>query len=195
MMFSETDNLASQSAAAAEQEAERAAEQAEEKRRHALNVKFGACCYTLVLPCETEEAWNVLLQHWCASYNPAENSLEYDFVFRTAQADWERIRAQREFNMYRAHLGARPAFCWDAEETKMYDRLLRYKNGAERCFQREFRMTEQFFKSHRPPAPKGVVPEQVATDLVITVEDPTHPDGYRVVMEIPDPGFPQETPA
>jgi hypothetical protein len=167
------------------------AEAAEEKRRHALNVKFGACCYTLILECETEEAWNVLLQHWRASFNPAENSLEYDFVYRTAQADWERIRAQREYNLYRASLGT-SAFNFTAEQTKIYERLLRYKNSAERCFQREFRMTEQFFKSHRPPVSKNFVPEPGPIDLAITVEDPTHPAGYRIVQIIPDCRYPEE---
>jgi hypothetical protein len=176
------------------------AEAADEARRHARKIEFGTRCYTLILECEAEEAWQIVLQHWCATYNPAENSLEYEFVYRTAQADWERIRAQREYNSCRAHLGC-SAFNFTAEQTKLFDRMLRYKNSAERGFQREFRLTEQFFKSHRP-TPRATAkepafvptPEDELPDVIFTVEDPTHPDGYRVVLECPKGRCPENPP-
>ena len=125
--FSSSDNLAFPDAAARpEHETEAAAEAADEARRHARKIEFGTRCYTLILECEAEEAWQIVLQHWCATYNPAENSLEYEFVYRTAQADWERIRAQREYNSCRAHLGC-SAFNFTPEQTKLFDRMLRYK--------------------------------------------------------------------
>jgi hypothetical protein len=189
-MSSPHDNI--EFSAAAEQQAEAA----EAARRHALNIKFGARCHTLILECETEEAWQLLLQRWCSVYNPAENSLEYDVAYRTAQADWERIRAQREYNGYRAHLAC-SAFNFTAEQTKLFDRMLRYKNSAERAFQREFRMTGQFFKSHRPipkedasvPTPPDEMP-----DFRVIVEDPNHPDGYHIVLDCPKGRCPENPP-
>jgi hypothetical protein len=44
------------------------------------STKHGACSRTLILPGESEEAWERLLARYVRTYQPAEDSLEYDFV-------------------------------------------------------------------------------------------------------------------
>jgi hypothetical protein len=64
--------------------------------------------------------------HQCWRTICQASSASYDFVYRTVQADWERIRANREYNDYRAHLACFP-FNFTPEQTKLFDRMLRYK--------------------------------------------------------------------
>jgi len=156
-------------------------------------VKHGACARTLILPCETEEAWELVLAHWCEIYQPAEDSLAYDFVLRTAQAEWHRIRAQRNFESFMATTEGGSTFNWTPDQIKHHDLALRYKTAAERSFQREFRLLEQFYKAHHPkpakePAPKEEKEqkEEQEPDLgpavVFVEEDPTSPTGYKFIQ-------------
>ncbi len=41
--------------------------------------KHGACAHTLILPGESEQAWELLLNRWLHEYQPAEDSLELRF--------------------------------------------------------------------------------------------------------------------
>jgi hypothetical protein len=168
--------------------------------------QLGAQAYTLVLPDESQEAFDFLLAKWCEIYHAIENTLLYLFVLKTAQAEWHRIRTQTEFNFFIHSIGG-SAFNWKPEHLAMHDRLLRYKNAAERCFQREFRQLEQLHKSHYanpkpapppekpadpapPPKPptdpsRDIFPKPIEEypDFIITAEDPTSPTGYRTVLE------------
>ena len=179
---------------------------AEEKRRRDQKAQLGAQAYTLVLPDESQEAFDFLLAKWCEIYHAIENTLLYLFVLKTAQAEWHRIRTQTEFNFFIHSIGG-SAFNWKPEHLAMHDRLLRYKNAAERCFQREFRQLEQLHKSHYanpkpapppekpadpapPPKPptdpsRDIFPKPIEEypDFIITAEDPTSPTGYRTVLE------------
>jgi hypothetical protein len=125
--------------------------------------KHGGCSQTLILPGEDIEAWQLLLNRFCQTYRPAADTLEYDFVHKTAQAEWYRIRAQRNYDFYLAQRQGLSPFNWAPHEIKMHDLLLRYKTGAERGFQREYRLLEQHYKIHRPvPAAKEPSPEPAA---------------------------------
>jgi hypothetical protein len=158
------------------------------------STKHGACARTLILPHESKQEWEDLLAHWCDLYKPAEDSLYYDFVVRTAQAEWHRRRAQVNFEVFMADTGGGSTINWQPEQIKKYDLALRYKTSAERSFQREFRLLEQFYKAHPPqPPPKEEQakekeenddedPESMGPAVVFTVEDPTSPTGYRVLQ-------------
>ncbi len=155
-------------------------------------IKHGSCSQTLILPCESEESWLLLLNRWLQTYQPPEDSLKHDFVLKTAQAEWYRIRAHINLdNFISLRQGASP-FNWTAEQLKMHDLLLRYKNSAERSFQRDFRNLEQFCKLHpsvesRPAEPKPADPAPAAEpepELLITAEDPSSPTGLSVVHEV-----------
>jgi hypothetical protein len=111
--------------------------------------KHGACSKTLILPMESEEGWLILLSRWQDTYQPAEGSLEAEFVLRTAQADWFRVRTQRQYDEYLVGTGGLPPFLWDAAQIKMHDLMLRYKGNAERTFHREYRALEAHYKSHK----------------------------------------------
>jgi hypothetical protein len=152
------------------------------------SIKHGSCSQTLILPCESEESWLLLLGRWVKTYQPAEDSLLYDFVLKTAQAEWYRIRAQRNLHSFEMVLGGLSPFNWLPDEIKKHDLLLRYKTTAERSFQREFRNLEQFRKLHPNeeicPAKPAELDEDEESDLLITGEDPTSPTGLSILHEV-----------
>jgi len=149
-------------------------------------IKHGACAQTLILPCESEESWLLLLNRWLKEYQPHEDSLLYDFVLKTAQAEWHRIRAHRNLESVMAFTQGRSPFNWTPDEIKKHDLCLRYATTAERAFQREFRLLEQFRKLHpsaenRPAAPEPKLKPQAR--LIVTGEDPTSPTGLTLLLE------------
>jgi len=151
-------------------------------------IKHGSCSQTLILPHESEESWLLLLNRWLQTYQPPEDSLLHDFVLKTAQAEWYRIRAHINLDNYLSlRQGASP-YNWTPEQLKMHDLLLRYKNSAERSFQRGFRQLEQFCKLHPSVEPsKSADPDPAAEpepELLITAEDPDSPTGLSVVHEV-----------
>jgi len=157
------------------------------------STKHGACAQTLILPCESEESWLLLLNRWCQTYQPPEDSLLYDFVLKTAQAEWHRIRTHRNLESVMALTQGRSPFNWTPDEIKKHDLCLRYKTAAERAFQRDFRLLEQFRKLHpavesRPAAPAEPDPKpkpdpKPQARLTVVGEDPTSPTGLTLLLE------------
>jgi hypothetical protein len=143
--------------------------------------KHGACSDTLILPCESEEAWLLLLDRWRQTYQPAEDSLKYDFVLKTAQAEWHRIRAQRNYDTYLNSTYGLSPFNWSPHQIKKHDLMLRYKTAADRAFQREYRLLEQHYKIHRPIAQEPV--REPAPPILIVAEDPDSPTGFTLLEE------------
>jgi hypothetical protein len=161
-------------------------------------IKHGACSRTLILPGESEEAWQLLLSRWCQTYQPAEDSLEYDFVLKTAQAEWQRIRNQRFFDSFMCTTAGAAIFNWSPDQVKQHDLALRYKTAAERSFQREYRLLEQHYKIHRPTAAKNPTAQETAPKeaeaeekpgvdpfppYAFLVEDPDSPTGLTPIKE------------
>jgi hypothetical protein len=146
--------------------------------------KHGACAQTLILPCESEESWLLLLSRWCQTYQPPAESLLYDFVLKTAQAEWHRIRAERNFESVMALTQGRSPFNWTPDEIKKYDLCLRYKTAAERAFQREFRLLEQFRKLHPAVESRPANPDsKPQARLTVVGEDPTSPTGLTLLLQ------------
>jgi len=77
----------------------------------------------------------------------------------------------------------------DPDEIKKHDLCLRYKTAAERAFQRDFRLLEQFCKAHpAAPTPKPAEPEPASNPkpqarLTVVGEDPTSPTGLTLLLE------------
>ncbi len=117
--------------------------------------RHGLCSELLVLSHESEADWLDVLHSWLDSYqNPAESSLLYSFVFKTARAEWFHIRAQKEYDgFFQAH-GNAPITTWEPFEVRLYELVQRYLTAAERRFQREYRMLEQRWKTYHKPAPE-----------------------------------------
>jgi len=114
--------------------------------------RHGMCSKTLILDNESEEDWLELLAAWKNDYGqPAETTLLYTFVVKTAQSEWFRLRAQREYDLFFALQQGRPMFSWQLEQRKDHDLAMRYKTAAERSFQREYRLLEQHYKNHCKP--------------------------------------------
>ena len=109
--------------------------------------KHGSCSRLLILPTEDYNAWLDLLSRWEATY-PSENPLVADFVLKTATAEWHRIRVENSYNSLFSFLTNPNVFEWQPHEQKQHDLALRYLTAAERRFQREFRMLEQFYSKH-----------------------------------------------
>jgi hypothetical protein len=122
--------------------------------------RHGMCATTLIMDGELEADWLELLQTWLEAYqNPAESTLLYTFVIKTAQAEWHRLRVQRQYDFHLDGPGNQPIGDWQPHEIKAHDLILRYLTAAERRFQREYRMLEHHWKSHQKnqkPAPAPV---------------------------------------
>jgi hypothetical protein len=115
--------------------------------------RHGMCATTLVMDGEVEADWLDLLKTWLDGYqNPAENSLLYTFVLKVAQAEWHRLRVQREYDFHMYGHGSPPIGAWQPLEIKTHDLILRYLTAAERRFQREYRLLEHHWKTHHKPA-------------------------------------------
>jgi len=112
-------------------------------------LKHGACARTLILPTDSAEGWDILYSRWLEEYQPREASLEADFVLRTAQAEWDRLRCKRAYDDFLKTTNGEPLFMCKPEQIKMHDLMLRYKNTAERSFHREYRALEAHYKSHK----------------------------------------------
>jgi len=117
--------------------------------------KHGMCSKTLILASESEEDWQDLLNAWLNDYSrPAEGTVLYTFVHKTAASEWFRMRAQREYEFFFCHQADLPMFQWHIEQVKSHDLVMRYKTAAERAFQRDYRLLEHHYKTH-PPATKA----------------------------------------
>jgi hypothetical protein len=118
----------------------------------------GMCAKTLILDFEHEADWLALFETWLDAYqNPAETSLLYTFVLKTAQAEWHRARIQRQYNAHLYSFGNPPVANWSEKDQKTHDLILRYLTTAERRFRSEYNMLEHHYKTHHKPqktAPK-----------------------------------------
>jgi len=143
--------------------------------------RHGMCATTLILEGELESDWQDLLQTWLEAYqSPTESTLLYTFVLKTAQAEWHRLRVQREYDLHLDTHANTPIADWQPHEIKTHDLILRYLTAAERRFQREYRMLEHHWKSHQKvqkPAPaKQKAPEIRHTSYPPSSSyPPTHP--------------------
>ena len=111
--------------------------------------KHGACSRTLILPGESEKEWRKLFAQWQHNYSAYDpESVIYQFVLKTAQAEWHRLRVQLAYDDF---LVSNPEFmvCLMPEPVRKHELLSRYKTTAERAFQREFRLLEQCYKSEK----------------------------------------------
>ena len=126
------------------------------RRRSAMNaLKHGATAKTLILKVESEEGWLILLNRWLDRFQPVENSLEAEFVLRTAQSDWARMRCARQYDQFIHSVNCTAPDEWTPEQIKKHDLMLRYRSAAERSFHREYRALETHYKIHNLlPKPK-----------------------------------------
>jgi hypothetical protein len=93
----------------------------------------GACSTTLILPDEREEDWLILLSHWLETYQQtSQDSLLYDFVLKTAQADWFRQRNQNHYDDYLQNLRRPPCLSLNARTNQ---------NARSHAALQEFRRT------------------------------------------------------
>jgi len=112
----------------------------------------GMCAKTLILDFEHEADWLALFETWLDAYqNPAETSLLYTFVLKTAQAEWHRARIQRQYNAHLYSFGNPPVANWSEKDQKTHDLILRYLTTAERRFRSEYNMLEHHYKTHHSP--------------------------------------------
>ena len=158
----------------------------------ALNaIKHGGCSKTLILPHESIGDWELVLSHWCAVYRPKEDSLEFDFVLKVAQAEFRRLRADRNYDDFLASLESSPPFAWTETEIKTHDLMQRYLTAANREFQRQYRMLEQHYKTHKPIPAEPV--EQEQTTQKETSEVPARQGIHVVAVESSEPVEPPLT--
>ncbi len=123
----------------------------EGKMKTRLNaLRHGSCARTLIIGAESHEKFFELHETWVADY-PHDSRLLQDFILRTAQAEWHRIRIQ---DQYSAILQGQPAaqiYNLPPDVLQALDLQQRYLTTAERTFQREFSMLERFWNNHCKP--------------------------------------------
>ncbi len=158
------------------------------RARSAQNsTKHGACAQTLLIFGEREQDWHLLLKFWTDQYKPAEDTVLYTFVLKTAQAEWTRLRCQRQYDDLVASYDTAP-YNYSPEQLRKHDLMMRYKTAAERCFQREYRQLEQHFKAHHIPKKNDEFnQEETAETYVpeyITEENANSPTGKFVACRI-----------
>jgi len=148
------------------------------------SIKHGSCSQSLILPHESEESWLLLLNRWLQTYQPPEHSLLHDFVLKTAQAEWYRMRAQRNLGCHECSPEGLSPANWTPDYIKKHDLLLRYKTTAERAF----RLLEQFGKLHpsvgKPPRCPAAPTPKPDPPVLIVGEDPDSPTGLTVCFEM-----------
>ncbi len=119
-------------------------------KTHLNALRHGCCARTLVLGHENPADYLKLYEHWEQDY-PHESNLLKDFLLRTAQAEWQRIRAQEEYNTVLDGFTRPEIYNLTEEERHSLDLQQRYLTTAERKFQREFGMLERFWNNHCKP--------------------------------------------
>jgi len=133
--------------------------------------RHGMCATTLIMSNELESEWLGLLETWLEAYQtPDENSLLYTFVLKTAQAEWQRLRVQKEFDFHMYGHGLPPMGAWQPHEVKTYDLILRYLTAAERRFQREYRLLEHHWKTHCKHKPEPELAPDDTPTIYINAE-------------------------
>jgi len=142
--------------------------------------RHGMCAKTLILENESQEDWDELLTMWLDSYqNPPEKTILYTYVVKAAQAEWFRLRIQREYDLFYASMDSAPLDSWHAEKEKTHQLMTRYRNGANRNAQSEKRMLDQHWKLHGKPA---AAPAKPADQPKPAPEPPPQPE--RIIPKI-----------
>ena len=157
------------------------------RRKSAMNaLKHGATAKTLILKIESEEGWLIVLGRWLDRYQPVENSLEAEFVLRTAQSDWARMRCSRQYDEYIHTLNCTSPDTWSPEQIKKHDLMLRYRSSAERSFHREYRALEVHYKIHNlllKPEPEPKPDAQSKPMHEITFVQKTHEEIAEIIRQ------------
>jgi len=156
--------------------------------------RHGMCAKTLILEDELESDWLDLLQTWLEAYHsPAESTLLYTFVLKTAQAEWQRLRVQRQYDFHLVNSGTQPIADWQPQEIKAHDLILRYLTAAERRFQREYRMLEHHWKTHHKnqPEPKKSEPPKTRAVNSVASESPDSRSSHYPPAHDGEPGRPR----
>jgi hypothetical protein len=165
------------------------------RARSALNaIRHGSCAWTLILPTESEEGWQLLLARWRKRYPCEDDSVEYDFLLKATQAEWHRIRCQNNFNSFLSTTVGVTPFNWTEDQKKNHDLHLRYKTAADREFRAAYHLLQNAFKSQpAPPAPAATpnanpkpAPEPKRETISrFIICDPKSPTGFSVDFEYP----------
>ena len=98
----------------------------------------------MILPDESEQAWEELLQSWLDEYAP-ENIRDKSLIIEAAISEWQFHRTQRRhWDLEQSFFKTQPdATLWTAENYAQLDRFLRYRTAAERSFCRLRNVVEQ----------------------------------------------------
>jgi hypothetical protein len=149
--------------------------------------KHGLCSKTLILPSESLDEWVALYARWQKEYGlPAEDTLLADFVLKTAQAEWYRLRAQRHYDFFVALNDGLPIFTWHLDQIKQHDLMLRYLTTAERKFQREQRQLELHYKNKLLAAKIATAQEAAAAKKSAAAQAAAEAEAEEEPYEAPD---------
>jgi hypothetical protein len=123
----------------------------ERSSRNAL--KHGLCSKILILPDESQEEFDELLQGWMDDYQPATQAAR-GLVVRAARAEWLLMRALRRYDEAEQsiHDQVPDPMNWTEEHHKKMERYTRYRTTEERAFTRAFNMLEHLRKSRNQEA-------------------------------------------
>jgi hypothetical protein len=106
------------------------------------------CSKFLILPDESQEAFDKLLQGWIDDYEP-DTHTAYGLVEQAARAEWELLRAFRRYDDAEQWVYCFMAdpMSWGTEDHQKIERFTRYRTTKERAFTRAFNNLEHLRKS------------------------------------------------
>lgn len=102
----------------------------------------------LLVKDERQEDWEAVEKRWFDEYLPTEPFVA-ELVKEAAQAEWFRIRADREHDKLCEALFETEQADWTEEQHKKYERCLRYQTTVERRCQRTYARLEQHLRTRR----------------------------------------------
>jgi hypothetical protein len=108
-------------------------------------VTHGCCSKTVILPDESQEEFDQLLEDWLDDYQPTHHAHRV-LVEKAVRELWFMMRNTNRYAAFELSLYPTAPSDWTPEQHHELERFTRYKTTAERSFQRSFTLLEQLRK-------------------------------------------------
>ena len=157
----------------------------EGKQKSSRNATTHGCCSkTVILPGESQEEFDQLLEDWTGDYQPA-HAADRVLVEKAVRELWFMMRNTSRYAAFEQSLHAVSPLDWTEEQHQKLERFIRYKTTAERSFQRASTTLEQI---HRR---RDRVEACAASPVARTSKPSTEPE-ITHEPDVPEPDLPEQ---